>query len=192
MNKMFRYGFGFGIIFAATFAPLRSHCQGVTTLHAGDTWTYHFSSLDHVSTDLGPASPFTTHFDFTYNGSGGMGDSLVCRLFEDESSSSPFWSTTQPIGLMGPYMTGHEWQDLNGAVQFAVSSGEFTITSLTLVVWQQHVISDDPFYGTQIDTYHTTITSVPEPGVSRLCALGLTCLLVIFWREQRRGQRRIT
>lgn len=148
--------------------------QGVV-LNAGDTWTYHFTSLDYVNTQPIPGRvlPFgaTFSFDYTINT---YPPWLVYDLFESVPTDGRLGGSTQPVGQMGILLPTSAWQDLEGSVRLTVTEGSFTINSLTFTVWRPNASEPSNF-----DTFQTTV--VPEP--TTLALLGAFSVLAICRRR---------
>ena len=148
--------------------------QGVL-LNAGDTWTYHFTTLDYVSTQTGSTDPFGATFSFTYS-INTYPPSLLYEVFESVPTNGFLGSGTQPIGGMGILLPTTAWQDLEGSARFTVTDGSFNIESLTFTVWRPSATMPSSF-----DTFQTTVTLVPEPSPCAIW-LGGFSLIVLYRR----------
>ena len=143
--------------------------QGVL-LNAGDTWTYHFTTLDYVSTQSGSTAPFGATFSFAY-GVNAYPANLLYEAFEGLAPEGFLGSGTQPIGGMGILLPTSAWQDLEGSVRFTVTDGSFDIESLTFTVWRPSATTPLSF-----DTFQTTVTLVPEPSTWAVWLCGCSLL----------------
>src|ERR1035438_1121810 len=76
-----------------------THGQGVL-LNAGDTWTYHFTTLDYVSTQAGSAAPFGASLLFTHELTGSP-TNFIYEVFEGVAPNGLLGSGSQTIGDAG-------------------------------------------------------------------------------------------
>lgn len=156
--------------------------QGVL-LNAGDTWTYHFTTLDYVSTQAGSSAPFGASFIFTHDVAG-YPTNFLYEVFEGVVPDGFLGSGTQTIGDMGILLPTNAWQDLEGSVRFTVLSGSLTIDSLTFTVFRPSATIPSSF-----DTFQTTVQLVPEPSAFSL-ASAFAVTLVLFKVGTRRLRSR--
>lgn len=160
--------------------------QGIL-LTAGDTWTYHFTNLEYVSsldTGVGPPN-WGAGFSFSYSHTNAI--NFRYELFEDVPPNGlfadgppPIYSTTgtNTIGMLLPASV---WQDLDGYVRFTVDQGSLLIDALTFTALRY-----TPGSPGRIDTFQTTVSLVPEPTSLALLTLGSAML----WHERRLSSRR--
>ena len=156
--------------------------QGIL-LTAGDTWTYHFTNLNYVSTlgtEVGPLN-WGAGFAFSYSHTNAI--NFRYELFEDipptgliAAGPPPIFSTTG-TNTLGMLLPASIWQDLDGYVRFTVEQGSLLIDNLTLTALQY-----TPGSPGRIDTFQTTISLVPEPAAMALLPIG--SLLVWYGRRQ--------
>jgi hypothetical protein len=157
--------------------------QGIL-LNAGDSWTYHFTTLDYVSTQPGTLSLFGATFDFAY-AINTYPPNLVYAAFEGLPPDGLLGGGTQPIGGMDPLLPITAWQDLEGSIQFTVTEGSFSLESLTITVWRPN--SSDP---SSYDTFRDTI-SLPEPSSATLVLFCALLWLSRSWKRVTANHQRI-
>jgi hypothetical protein len=148
--------------------------QGVL-LNAGDTWSYHFTTLDYVSTQSGSTDPVGATFSFTYSVNT-YPPNLLYEVFEGVPPNGFLGSGTQPIGGMGILLPTTAWQDLEGSARFTVTDGSFVIESLTFTVWRPSATIPSSY-----DTFQSTVTLVPEPSTCAIL-LGGFALILLYHR----------
>ena len=146
-----------------------AHAQGVV-LHAGDSWTYQFTSLDYIGLQAGYPDTFGAQFSFGYSILS-YPPNVNYECFEGLPPDGSLGFGSQPIGGNGIFLPVNAWQDLEGSVNFTVTSGSFLINSLTFTVWHPDAINPSMF-----DVYQTTVTPTPTPEPGTLALLASGCV----------------
>jgi hypothetical protein len=175
MLKLFNNLLLSGIALVSGLA-LNSQAQGIITLNAGDSWTYHFTNLDFVETrfgsPFGPAALSGGSFSIGYSVTGENSEYL-CELFEGQAPDSLLYSFSQPIA--GVFLLPNSWNDLEGSIRFNVLSGSYSIERLSFFVYRPVSLS-------RYDVFASTVSAVPEPITCSLLLVGMGAI----WYARRR------
>ena len=160
--------------------------QGVL-VGAGSSWSYHFTSLNYVSTQTGTVS--FIHAGFTFSAtdqtpSAQPHSALSTVLYEGQPSIGQLYSHDWFV-VSSPQWVGFSfpaWEDLEGSVTISVTSGSYSIDSCTFTVYRPNSATP-PSY----DIFETTVTPVPEPSPISLFA-AFAVLLLCFRIIGRKSQ----
>jgi hypothetical protein len=159
--------------------------RGQITLHAGDSYTYQFSSFQFLGTAV-PGAPLLTGNAFAvFDGATFQsGDSTRLALFETGLADVPFaMNTIVDVPLPTAYgpglgATGFGWHDLQGVVQVTQLGGSATLQQIVLRYYDQPT-------GGPINVYGATIVPVPEPGLFSLLLFGAAAGCACWWRNRK-------
>lgn len=173
MKTLLNHWLGVALFLGLVF---NSQAQGVLTLNAGDSWTYHFTNLDFVETrtrsgsiGLDGGGLFSVAYSTT-----GENPEYLCELFEGQSPADPLYSFSQPVA--GVFLPLNAWNDLEGSIRFSVLSGSYTLESLIVSVHRPVSLSS-------YDVFQGIVMPVPEPTSLTLISMGTGGL--IFLRQCR-------
>ena len=151
------------ILFAAASA------EAQLTMNAGDTYVYHFDSLQYQGTAIVP--PAAGYFNLLFdNSTVDSGDSLRMEIFEGLALGSPVAERLVTPGSEVAFLQSDTaWADKEGTIRVTAVAGTFTIN-------QVDITRKDNAPG-GIDIYHLRFTPVPEPSTIALGAFGAAALL---------------
>jgi hypothetical protein len=139
------------------------------TMNSGDSYVYHFDSLQYMGTAIVPpaAGYFNLLFDVSTVNSG---DSLRMELFEGLTTEAPVAERTITPGSDVPFLQSDTaWTDHEGTIRLTALGGSFTINQIDIIR------KDNAPNG--IDIYQVTFAPVPEPSTIALGAIGAAALL---------------
>lgn len=159
--------FFLSLLLAFSFASIGRPQELV--LKSGESWNYHFSSLDYVSTEDGAGNSTCAWFSFNAisvtptNGIPPPAHSMLhFSLYDGEPSDGLLDSgwLLETETEWGGFLLTPVWQDLEGSISFSVDTGAsvWTISNLTFSVNRSN--------GTTPEThsvFQTTVLAVPEP-----------------------------
>ncbi|MGZ8900456.1 MAG: PEP-CTERM sorting domain-containing protein [Limisphaerales bacterium] len=143
------------------------------TMNAGDTFVYHFDTLQFMGSGIlpPPAGLFNLAFDAS---TVDAEDSLRMELFEGLASGGPVAERTITPGADLPYLeSGSAWIDHEGSIRLTALAGQFTIDQIFIV--------RRDLTPTAIEAYGVTV--VPEPSTAAVAALGVVLLAGWRWRK---------
>jgi hypothetical protein len=144
----------------------------VTLLNAGDSWTYHFTTLDYIGTEVRQIRPFSAEFMVAGTTNQNPG-TLFYEAFEGLPPSEALLASQQTISGMECLITKDgAWQDLEGSIRMTVTEGSFILESVRFLVTRPNEAIPKSY-----DFFETTVV-VPEPSTLTLLMSGLLVLWV--------------
>jgi hypothetical protein len=143
--------------------------QGVL-LNAGDSWSWHFTTLDYVGTQVRQIRPVSAAFILigTINQ---YPANFLYEAFEGVPPNGVLPASQIPFSGMECDILTNAWQDLEGAVRLTVTDGSFTLQSVTF-----HVARPNGSIPSSYDFYEA-IVAAPEPSALAL----LLSALPLIW-----------
>jgi hypothetical protein len=146
------------------------------TMNAGDTYVYHFDTLQYMGTAIVP--PAAGYFNLIFDGATvNSGDSLRMELFEGLAEGTPAAERTITPGTDLPFLQlDTAWTDREGSIRLMALAGTFTITQIDITRKNDNA-------PTGIDIYHLRFTPVPEPSTAAVAATGV--VLVAAWKRRK-------
>lgn len=172
------------IVLVSAIVSLSLSAQGQTLLlTSGQSYTFHFSTLDKYDEFLTGIDPRGYNFATFYSDPNGStpGLTFTVELFENDVSEAPI-ATASDTGFVTAQTFGG-WHDLQGVARVTVDPGPGAVLLNSVLVTVYRPMMGLPGF---FEYYSTGQVPVPEPGVVTLGVLGALALVGWNLRKRRR------